>query len=153
VPDETHFKSMQNYRPSTRTNSAFTLLEIMLVIIIVVALMSVLIPNLKEVLIGSKGRIAELGVNRLSGQVALYELANGAPPSTTQGLMALVEKPVGEPSPRRWQKMEEKVPVDPWNTPYQYAAPGTRSKASFDLFSASADRLANTPDDIGNWER
>ena len=125
----------------------------MLVIIIVVALMSVLLPNISGVAKDSQARLAEIGVNRLSGQVTLYELANGAPPSTAQGLKALVEKPEGDPSPRRWNQLEEKVPVDPWNTPYQYASPGTRSKKGFDVFSASSDRLANTSDDIGNWDR
>ena len=35
------------------------------------------------------------------------------------GLMALVEKPAEPPLPRRWLKLMDKVPLDPWEREYR----------------------------------
>ena len=132
-------------------NAAFTLIEIMLVIIIVVALMAVLIPNLKNAMSDAKIGQAEIYVQKLSVALSLYEMGNSSPPSTTQGLRALVEMPQGEPHPRKWSKKEDKIEPDPWGMDYQYEFPGRHNKASFDVYSAGPDRQAGTADDIGNW--
>jgi general secretion pathway protein G len=132
-------------------NAAFTLIEIMLVIIIVVALMAVLIPNLKNALSDSKRGQAEIYVQKLSGDLSLYEMANSSPPSTAQGLRALVEMPTGEPRPRKWSQREEKIELDPWGMEYLYEFPGKRNKTGFDVYSSGPDRQPGTADDIGNW--
>jgi general secretion pathway protein G len=138
-------------RLSRNPTAAFTLIEIMLVIIIVVALMAVLIPNLRTALLDSKKGQAEMYIQRLSGDLSRYELANGIPPSSAQGLRALIEMPQGEPRPRRWSQLEEKIEKDPWGIDYLYEFPGRYNKGSFDVYSAGPDRQAGTSDDIGNW--
>jgi general secretion pathway protein G len=45
----------------------------------------------------------------------------------------------------------DKIPLDPWGEPYQYAYPGTRNKDSYDLWSKGPDKQSGTADDIGNW--
>ena len=47
--------------------------------------------------------------------------------------------------------------IDPWGRPYNYFNPRSITtaqinRATFDLFSAGADRRFNTSDDIGNWK-
>ena len=130
--------------------AAFTLIEIMLVIIIVVALMAVLIPNLKNALTDSKNGTAEMYITRLVGGLSMYELKNGSPPSTEQGLKSLVEMPASEPRPRRWSKTEDKIEMDPWGMEYRYEFPGRRNPKSFDVYSCGPDRQANTEDDLWN---
>ena len=135
-----------------KSNAGFTLVEIMLVIIIIIGLMAVLIPNL----IGARDRAnistAGFAVERFKNDIIQYESSNKRPPSTEQGLRALVEKPSGDPVPRQWVQIETQLDDDPWGTPYQYEYPGKHNPKSFDIFSAGPDRIAGTEDDIGNWK-
>jgi general secretion pathway protein G len=131
--------------------AAFTLIEILLVIIIVIALMAVLLPNVRTAMNDSKKGPAEMYMNKISGDLALYEATNGFPPSTQQGLRALVERPSGEPIPRKWSQREEKLEPDPWGMEYRYEYPGKHNKNGYDVFSCGPDRQPGTEDDIGNW--
>jgi len=136
-------------KPFKRNSAAaFTLIEIMLVIIIVVALMAVLIPNLRNALSESKTGTAEMYISRLAGNLSMYELKNGNPPTTQQGLKALVEMPTSEPRPRRWNPIEDKIELDPWGMEYRYEFPGRRNPKGFDVYSSGPDRQPNTEDDI-----
>lgn len=131
--------------------AGFTLIEILLVIIIVIALMAVLLPNVRTAMSDSKKGTAEMYVNKLSGDLALYEAQNGFPPSTAQGVNALIAKPAGEPIPRKWSQREEKLEPDPWGMEYHYEYPGKHNKNGFDIYSSGPDRTPGTEDDIGNW--
>ncbi len=134
------------------TSAGFTLIEILLVIIIIVSLMAVLIPNIRNSMTEAKKGTAEMYVNKLAGDLALYEATNGFPPTTQQGLAALVQKPTSEPIPRKWSQREEKLEPDPWGMEYQYEYPGKHNKTGFDVFSAGPDRTPGTDDDVGNWK-
>jgi len=92
-------------------------------------------------------------VDALSTQLKLYAGLNGFLPTTAQGLDALVNQPSGEPRPREWRQLMDKVPLDPWGTPYNYAAPGTHNPKGFDVWSSGPDRLPGTGDDLGNWDK
>jgi general secretion pathway protein G len=77
----------------------------------------------------------------------------GDVPSTSEGLEALVSAPAGKAERWRGPYIDGgKVPLDPWNEPYGYRNPGTRSKTSYDVFSKGPDKTEGTTDDIGNWE-
>ena len=83
----------------------------------------------------------------------IYKLQSGSFPSSEQGLGALVEKPTTGEIPRSWMRVLEKPLVDPWGNPYGYRYPATENKkGSPDVFSLGPDGVANTEDDIGNWE-
>jgi general secretion pathway protein G len=138
-------------RLNPKSNAGFTLIEIMLVIIIVVALMAVLIPNLRSNMNQAKIGTAEMYINKLAGDLALYEATNGRPPTTQQGLAALVVKPTSEPIPRKWSMREEKIELDPWSKEYLYDSPGKHNVNGFDVYSAGPDGKPGTEDDIGNW--
>lgn len=138
-------------RPLRSPLAAFTLLEIMLVIIIVVTLMAVLLPNLSKSSQEAKVGQAQIYVTQLAGSLARYEMANSSPPSTAQGLRALVERPGGEPAPRRWTSILDKIDPDPWGVEYRYDFPGRRNTKGFDVYSCGPDRTPNTADDVGNW--
>jgi general secretion pathway protein G len=139
-------------RFSSRSKAAFTLLEIMLVVMIIALLAGSAIYLMRGNVDDTKFVRAEIDVQNILNQLQLYSVQNGNYPSTEQGIFALVEKPSGEPQPRKWRALLEKVPIDPWGVPYQIRNPATKSKSGIDLFSAGPDRQPNTADDVGNWE-
>ena len=135
------------------SNAGFTLIEILLVIIIIIALMAVLLPNIRRAMGDANAGTATMYINKLAGDLALYEATNGFPPTTAQGLNALIVKPSSEPIPRKWSQREEKLELDPWGQPYQYEYPGKHNKNGFDIYSSGPDRQPGTDDDIGNWDK
>lgn len=134
-----------------KSSAGFTLIEILLVIIIVIALMAVLLPNVRIAMQDSKRGNAEIYVNKLLGDLALYEATNGRPPTTQQGLAALVVRPTSEPIPRKWSQRLDKLELDPWGKEYFYDSPGKHNLNGFDVYSAGPDGKPGTEDDIGNW--
>ena len=98
---------------------------------------------------GSDGFIGR--VDRGQGE-ALYRLDNFRYPSTSDGLQALVTNP-GEATAPNWKAQLRKLPMDPWNHPYQYAYPGQHG--DFDVFTYGADGQEGGEGinaDIGNWD-
>jgi general secretion pathway protein G len=141
-------------KPIRQHQHAFTLLEIMLVVMIIALLAGAAIYAMRGQVDGARIQTAEMDVQNLTTALQQYDVRNGIPPTTNQGLKALVEKPSGEPAPRRWFKQMEKVPIDPWGMEYRYEYPGRRNNAGekgFDIYSAGPDRQPGTADDIGNW--
>ncbi len=138
--------------PLRSLRSGFTLLEIMLVVMIIAVLAGSAIYLLRGNLsiAQEEGRVRP-DIENIKTQLQLYETICGMPPTTEQGLSALVTQPSGEPQPRRWRQFMPQVPVDPWGMNYHYRVPGTKSKDGYDLFSSGKDRIPDTADDIGNW--
>ena len=84
----------------------------------------------------------------------MYKINNGNYPTQEEGLKAIVEKPASFPPDKQWTQLADKIPLDPWGTPYQYIAP-TSYVSAFALFSLGRDGVSqsngNDPDDINNW--
>jgi general secretion pathway protein G len=131
--------------------SAFTLLEIMLVISIIVILLGVAINKLGNTTGMAKGVAVQADIQAISTQLKLYESMNGYLPTTEQGLSALVTQPSTEPRPQRWYQLFKEIPKDPWGNNYIYLSPGRRNSTGYDLYSAGPDRKADTADD--DWGR
>ena len=126
---------------------AFTLLEIMLVISIIVVLLGVAINKLGNQVGFAKGVAVRADVNAIGTQLKLYESVNGFYPTTEQGLQALVTQPSTEPRPSHWYQLFKEIPKDPWGSNYIYLNPGRRNPNGYDLYSAGPDRKADTADD------
>ncbi|HKP04525.1 MAG TPA: type II secretion system major pseudopilin GspG [Chthoniobacterales bacterium] len=127
--------------------SAFTLLEIMLVISIIVILLGVAINKLGNTTGMAKGVAVKADIQAIGTQLKLYESMNGYAPSTEQGLQALVTQPSTDPKPQRWYQLFKEIPKDPWGNNYIYLSPGRRNSTSYDLYSAGPDRKADSADD------
>lgn len=101
---------------------------------------------------------AQADLFNLRTQLEIYQMLNGAFPSTPQGLKPLVAPPADLPQPNQWRKLRDAIPVDPWGTPYQYRYPATtgqhrtnppKEPADYiELFSCGPDQLPDTPDDV-----
>jgi general secretion pathway protein G len=128
---------------------SFTLIELMLVVIIIGALVAMVFPRLAGR--GQQARVAaasaDIQVN-IATALKLYELDNGAFPSTEEGLGALLAKPS---SAINWNgPYLEKAPVDPWGREYKYVSPG-QHRIDYDLYSLGRDGQ-QSDDDVNNWE-
>jgi general secretion pathway protein G len=84
----------------------------------------------------------------------LYRLDNQRYPTTEQGLQALVTPPGSAPLAPNWKAggYVERLPKDPWGSPYQYLNPGIHGE--IDIFSFGADGAPGgegNDADIGSW--
>lgn len=130
-----------------KRQNAFTLLEIMLVISIIVVLLGLAISKMGNPTGFAKGVAVRSDIQTIGTQLKLYESMNGFLPTTEQGLQALVTQPSSEPRPQRWYQLFKEVPKDPFGNNYIYLSPGRKNPASYDLYSAGPDRKADTADD------
>ena len=120
---------------------AFTLLEIIVVIIVLALLAGLVAPQIFGRVSEARGATAKTQIELLGTALDNYRLDNGAYPSTEQGLSALREKPARAPIPPNWRGpyLRKDVPNDPWGRPYIYRFPGDRNAATFDLSSLGRD--------------
>ncbi len=132
--------------------SAFTLLEIMLVVTIIAILVGGAIVAFAPALDTTKKTKAAADIEQMKTWLVMYSARAGGFPTTEQGLQALAAKPTSEPVPSNWSPQTDDIPKDPWNHDYLYECPGTHHPDSFDLFSCGPDGKPHTPDDIGNWK-
>ena len=138
--------------PLRAPQQGFTLLEIMVVVVIIGLLAAIVVPNFMGNVDTAAINRAKQDIRGIETALNLYRLDNFRYPSTEDGLEALVTNP-GEASAPNWKQQLRRVPVDPWNSPYQYAYPGQRSE--FDVFTYGADGQEGGEGinaDIGNWD-
>lgn len=117
----------------------------MIVVIIIAALASMVVPRLIERSDEAKAHIARGDLSSLDVALKLYRLDTGAYPSEQDGLNALMTATGKGP-------YLEKKPLDPWGRTYVYRYPGRHNTRGYDLFSRGADGQEGTADDIANWE-
>lgn len=139
------------YRNSQR---AFTLIEVMVVVVILGILASIVVPRIMDRPDSARIIKAKHDVRALESALGLYKLDNFSYPSTDQGLQALVTKPSGKPDARNWKPggYVDRMPKDPWGNEYKYLNPGVHSE--IDIFSFGADGVPGGEGmnaDIGNW--
>lgn len=143
-------EKLQKQQDLAGTLKAFTLIELMLVVVIIGALVAMVMPRLTGR--GEQARMtaagADINANIATG-LKLYELDNGNFPSTGEGLGALLAKPS---SARNWNgPYLERKPLDPWGRDYEYKSPGEHRKTDYDLYTLGKDGV-ESPDDVTNWE-
>ncbi len=129
-------------RSRARRRAAFTLIEILLVLVIVsvvagAAVLGIFAQQDKAYINFTKSEIGTA-----STALKTYRLNSGSYPAE---LKALWEKP--SDATGSWtQSLEKAMENDPWGTPYQYTLNGT----SYEIRSAGPDKQLNTEDDITN---
>ena len=141
-------------RPSLR--AGFTLIEILVVIVVIAILATLVAPNVFQHVGAAKSATAKSQIEMLSAALDAYRLDNGSYPTSQQGLAALWEKPTIDP-PANWRSpyLRKPVPLDPWQRPYLYVAPGEQNKSGYDLLSLGADgKIGGTgeDEDIVSWK-
>lgn len=130
--------------------SAFTLVEMLLVLVILATLAAIVYPKLSGRSQDAKITAAKSQIASIALALNAYEVDNGYYPKTG-ALNALIDQP-GDATNWRGPYLEKAVPLDPWNNPYVYEYPGKHTVNGFDLSSAGPDGRAGTDDDINNWD-
>lgn len=119
--------------------SGFTLIEIILVVVIIGILAGIAIPRMGGRTEKAMIAQAKSNITALSMAVQEYEMMNGNYPSS---LEQLLDESKGGPY------MEKKaIPMDPWDKPFVFAAPGSHNTHTFDLSCTSPKGTV-----VNNWE-
>jgi len=111
---------------------AFTLMELMIVIIILSLLAAFVLPNLTGKGEEAKQKIVCIQMKNISQALKMYKIQNSSYPKTSEGLKALDFE-------------EGKMPKDSWKQEFIYTL---ESKDKFDLISFGADKKEGGGDDI-----
>jgi general secretion pathway protein G len=133
-------------------HGGFTLMELLVVLAILGLLMSLVGPRVLNQLGGAKTKTAAIQIKDLEQALEMYKLDVGRFPSTSEGLVALVEKP---PAAAGWNGpyLKSDVPLDPWNREYQYKYPGERGEIDIFSYGQNGSPGGEGEDaDVGNWK-
>jgi general secretion pathway protein G len=137
-----------------RNARAFTLIEIMVVVIILGVLAATIIPKFMGTTHEAKVSAAKAHVAELESALERLYVHMDRYPTTEEGLKLLVEAPAGDDKKWRGPYIKQ-LRSDPWGNQYQYRAPGVHHTTSFDIWSRGADGVdggEGNGADIGNWE-
>jgi general secretion pathway protein G len=147
--------SITSSRSTHRIQRGFTLIEIMVVVVIMSILAVLVVPKLLGRTDDARIAATRQDIATVMQALKLYRLDNHRYPTTEQGLAALVTKPANVPAAPGWKEggYLDKLPKDPWGSPYQYLSPGI--KGEIDIFSFGADGQSGgegNDADIGSWD-
>src|SRR2546423_8323868 len=95
-----------------KRQSAFTLLEIMLVISIIVILLGVAVSKLGNTTGVAKSVAVRADIQSIGTQLKPYQNLNGFLATSEQGLEAVVTQTASEPSPGHWDQLFSAIPED-----------------------------------------
>jgi len=144
---------MRNHSHLTRqsgSRSAFTLIEVLLVLIILVILGSLAANVFTGTQDQANKKAATAQVGMIKTAMNLYRLNMNKYP---EELSDLWEEPEDEDDAERWNEAYvEEIGEDPWGNDYQYRAEGEKNTDSYDFWSNGPDGEEGTDDDIGNWK-
>ena len=138
-------------RSGGRTRSAFTLIELLLVLVILAILMGVVVTRFTGRTKAAQIAAANADINAMGVALDAFEIDNGRYPTSDEGLDALIHQPSNTTN---WAQggylKKDTIPVDPWGNQYVYRYPGTNNPNGYDLSSLGPDGREGT-DDIANW--
>ncbi len=125
-------KQKQNFK---KMKKAFSLMELMVVIIILGLLASFVLPSLTGKSEDAKKKITCVQMKSISQALKMYKIDTSSYPTTEEGLQLLVEKKYFE---------DNKLPVDSWGNSFIY----TFDEDIFEIISLGADKKESGGDDI-----
>lgn len=124
------------------SESGFTLVEIMVVIVILGLLATLVARNVMGASDEARETKAQSDVKMIAGAVRSYYAKNGTLPETLDELAEKDEKGRSE---------LEELPLDPWDTAYEML-PGDTPR-DFEVISCGPDKQPETEDDISSKSR
>src|SRR2546421_3628370 len=112
-------------RRSVRRNRAFTLIEILVVVVILAVLAAVVVPNVIKKIGEGRKAAATSDITNFSSSLQMYYADTGHYPAGDAGLNALITNVDNDP---KWKgpSLHNQTPplLDPWQHPYKYVQPG-----------------------------
>jgi general secretion pathway protein G len=135
---------------SHRSSRAFTLIELLAVIVILGLIAAFAVPQVLKWVSGARSDSARIQIEALGTTIDLYRLEVGSYPPT---LEALIDKPPGVDKWNGPYLKKNVIPKDPWGNDYVYRYPG--NNGPYDLMSLGADNSEGgegEQKDIVSWE-
>jgi general secretion pathway protein G len=132
---------------NAKPKAAFSLVEIMVVVIIIGILAATIIPQFVGSSKDAKVAAAKASISELESAVERFYVQMDRYPTADEGLKVLVDPPTNDEE-KKWRgPYVKQLREDPWGHAYLYACPGSHHAASFDIWSGGGDGK----DEIGNW--
>jgi len=136
-----------------KARSAFTLVELLVVIVIIALLSSLVAPKFFGKLDSAKVKTAYTQMQMLSQGLDGFRIDTGRYPTTEEGLKILWAR---NSDIKNWDGpyLPKPVKEDPWGNPYHYKQPG-KDGNPYDLFSYGSDGKeggSGDAKDISVWE-
>ena len=131
---------------------AFTLIELLLVLVILGILAAIVVPKFAGRTEQARLTAAQSQISTFGTALDAFEVDMGYYPKGKSGLNDLVVSPRDG---QNWKGpyMKNDIPLDPWGNAYIYEYPGKRNAKSYDLMSMGPDGRAGGDDDISNWQQ
>ncbi len=137
-------------RIAPQRRQAFTLVEMLLVLVILGVLAAIVYPKVAGRGKQARATAAQTQIASFKTALDAFEVDNGYYPKGRNGLLDLVQKPRDAIN---WRgPYLDSIPKDPWGNDYTYDCPGKHNPSSFDIMSVGEDGQSGTEDDIGNWQ-
>ena len=139
----------------TRTITALTLVEIMVVVLIMGMIAGLVTKVVIDRLQEAKVETARTQIAELVDTLELFYMDNDFYPSSDQGLRALEFKPATGRIPKKWplSGYMSSIPKDPWGNNYDYVSPG--AVKPFEIISYGRDGEVGGEGfdaDVRSWE-
>lgn len=131
-----------------RRTSAFTLIELVVVMLILAILAAMIVPRIIARTEDAKVAKAVSDLATLRGMLDNFRIDVGRYPSSEEGLDSLRTAP-SDADGWRGPYSQKPITADPWNNPYIYEWPGSDGDDSYVLMSYGAD---GSPGGEGNNE-
>lgn len=127
---------------SSNSQSGFSLIEILVVLLIMVSLASIVGINVIGRRDEAREKTTRIQLAQIKTGLQVYKIEQGRYPTQEQGLLSLVQKPTVEPIPARYPQEgyldAKSVPHDGWDHAYIYLIPG-RANERYELISYGSD--------------
>lgn len=145
-----------NRRPR-RSRSAFTLIEVLIVIAILLAIGGLVVVNLLPQKEKSDVNLQQVQIDTIDKALKMFKLDMKRWPTEEEGLAALSDKSViqDESEQAQWRGPYLETPVlkDTWKRDLIYRHPSERGEGLYDVVSPGPDGQEGTADDITNSSR
>ena len=137
---------MRRVNRAKTIHSAFTLLEVWMVIVILGVLAALIVPQFTGTQLKAEKDLTKAQIAGLENDLERFRLHCGRYPTTDEGLALLLELPDDEEIAERWGgPYLKKAPKDAWGNDLIYESPGQYHEDSYDLSSAGPNGNPGNP--------
>lgn len=139
-------------RKKRQKDEAFTLVELLVVIVIISMLGAFVAPRVFKQIGKSKRDLARPRLALVEDALERFAIHCGRYPDDSEGLDALIVMPGDETLEGKWDGpyLKKSLLLDPWDTPIVYRAEGEMNPGSYDLISLGADRAESGEGDAAD---
>lgn len=148
---KTNQQNPRQNQPQNRARRAFTLIELLLVLVILGILAAIVVPKFSGRTEQARVTAAQSQISTFGTALDAFEVDNGFYPKGKGGLNDLIQQPNNAAN---WKGpyLKSEIPLDPWGNAYIYECPGKHNPSSYDILSMGPDGRVGGDDDIANWQ-